>query len=120
MEITYNEIDKALEKLKGSASPGPDGVIGLCYKHGGQFTRDALIDCFNQSINEEYASCRTTEAWISPTWKGENKQDPANYRPIALTNIISKILEAVMRDRIINHMIEIGMIDESQHGLVVG
>lgn len=82
----------------------------------------SLIDyqCYNQSINEEYASCKTTEAWISPTWKGENKQDPANYRPIALTNIISKILEAIMRDRIIIHMTEIGMIDESQHGSVTG
>ena len=106
-DITNDEVDRVLKKLKGTASPGPDGILGLCYKHGDKFTHEASTDCFNQSIADQYASVRTTEAWISPTWKREKKQDPANYRPIALTNIISKIMKGVIRDRVIKHMIDV-------------
>ena len=65
--ITYEDIEKALRKLKGTASPGPDGIFGLCYKNGGIFIRQALLDIYNHMINDEYASDRTTECWISPT-----------------------------------------------------
>ena len=61
-----------------------------------------------------------TECWISPTWKGDNKQDPANYRPMALTNILSKVMETIIRDMIISHMIKVGLIDDAQHGSVAG
>ena len=54
--ITKEELKKVLKRLKGSASPGPDGVGGWCYKHGGEYILDALYDCFNQSIENEYAS----------------------------------------------------------------
>ena len=63
-----DKIKKVLKRLKGSASPGPDSVVGWCYKHGGDFILDALYDCFNQSIDMKYASVWTCEAWMSPSW----------------------------------------------------
>ena len=71
--ITESDVKIVLKRLKGSASPGPDGVYGWCYKRGGKFILDCLIDCMNQSLDEMKASGNTREAWISPTWRGENK-----------------------------------------------
>ena len=60
--ITKEEIKKVLKRIKASASPGPDGVGGCCYKYGGEYILDAFSDCFNQSIDDEYASSCTREA----------------------------------------------------------
>ena len=95
-------------------------MYGWCFKYGGKFVLECLNDCFNQSLEEQTASGNMREAWISPTWKGENKQLPSNYRPIALTNIVSKLLEGIIRDRMISHMIQVGLIDETQHGSISG
>ena len=91
-----------------------------CYKNGGNFVEDALIDIFNQSIDEENEISNTKLAWICPAWKGKSKLDAVNYRPIALTNIISKILEGIFRKEIIDHMVKAKIIDDDQHGSTSG
>ena len=52
----------------------------------------------------EYASVRTHEVWISPTGKGDNNQDPANFRPIALTCVACKVYERVWANRLKHEM----------------
>ena len=74
--ISEDDIKKVLKRLKGSASPGPDGIYSWCYKYGGKFMLECLCDCYNKSLKERNASLRTRVAWISPTWKGDNKQIP--------------------------------------------
>ena len=61
-KINDEEVNNVLKRLKGSASPGPNGVHGFCFKHGGDFIKDALIDCFNQSLEMELSSKMTKEA----------------------------------------------------------
>ena len=41
-------------------------------------------------------------------------------RPIALTNIISKIIEGIFRNEIIDHMVKAKIIDDDQHGSTSG
>ena len=45
---------------------------------------------------------------------------PENYRPIALTNHISKIFESILRESIIDYLVFNNVIDESQHGSLKG
>ena len=54
-------------RLKNRSSPGPDGVIAECYKYGGNFIKDALIDIFNHMRKEGYSPDKSRLAWISPT-----------------------------------------------------
>ena len=49
-EINDEELKCVLKRLKGSPSPGLDGLLGYCYQNGENFIKDALKDCFNQSL----------------------------------------------------------------------
>ena len=42
----------------------------------------------------------------------------SNYRPIALNSVISKILERIIRDELLRHLIENRLINKAQHGFV--
>ena len=113
-------IAKCITKLKSNASSGPDGVVTRCYKYGGHFLEEALIDIFNHSIEVGESPSNTKKAWINPTWKGKDKTKAVNYRPIALTNQLSKVIETEFKDRILLHMEAVGMFDDSQHGSTKG
>ena len=48
------------------------------------------------------------------------KSSPENYRPISLTSVVSKIMEKLVRDKIIGHMEENGLFTKHQHGFRKG
>lgn len=120
ININSQYIDMTVNRMKNNAAPGPDGAISPCYKHGGEFMKEALSDIYSLSLDQGIAPLDTKEAWINPVWKGQDKTDPSNYRPIALTNQFSKGIETIIRERIISHMESVGMIDPSQHGSTKG
>lgn len=64
------------------------------------------------------------EAWktanVTPIFKKGTKGDPANYRPVSLTSVPCKLLESVVKDKIMAHLIENDLIRDSQHGFMPG
>ena len=65
--------------------------------------------------NEGYSPNQMRQAWITPGWKGDSKLLAINYRPVALTNHLSKIFESIVREKILNHLTCVGLCDEDQH-----
>ena len=57
---------------------------------------------------------------MTPIFKKGTKGDPANYRPVSLTSIPCKIFESILKDDIMSHLIENGLIKDSQHGFMTG
>ena len=111
-------MEKSIKRLRSGASPGPDGVLSNCYRKGGEFIENALIEIFSDSFEDSETLLDTIEAWITPNWKGKNKMKAVNYRPISLTNQISKCQESLMKGLIIDRMSKAGMIDTRQNGSV--
>ena len=56
------------------------------------------------------------DIWICPLWKGGPVTDPAEYRPIALSSHIVKIIERVVRKQVVSYLIENDLLESSQHG----
>ena len=46
----------------------------------------------------------TNLAFITPIFKGGDKNNPANYRPVALTNHITETLERLIKVKIVEHL----------------
>ena len=44
--------------------------------------------------------------------------DPSNYRPVSLTSVVSKLMESVIRDLLMGHLITNNLISKKQHGFV--
>ena len=52
------------------------------------------------------------------SFKKNTKTDPANYRPISLTSVICRVLESMLRDVIVEHLVKHHLIHSTQHGFV--
>ena len=57
---------------------------------------------------------------MTPIFKKGAKADPGNYRPVSLTSVCSKVLESIIRDRLMGHLIRNGLIKDYQHGFLNG
>ena len=51
-----------------------------------------------------------------PILKKGNKECASNYRPISLTSVVCKMLEAILRDRIMAHLEANSLLSPHQHG----
>ena len=55
-------------------------------------------------------------AIIIGIFKGGDKSEPCNYRPIALTSHLSKLMERVVRKELVDFLDTNGLWDRRQHG----
>ena len=58
------------------------------------------------------------EANVTPLFKKGSRLNPANYRPISLTSVTGKIMEKIIKDEIMEHLIKHNLINKHQHGFV--
>ena len=56
-------------------------------------------------------------SFISPLLKpGKNPGDPASYRPVALTELLLRILEKLLQKHMQEHAERFNLFSEAQHG----
>ena len=54
---------------------------------------------------------------VTPLFKKGDKSIPGNYRPISLTSVVCKLMESILRDKIVEFLEKNNIIRDSQHGL---
>lgn len=117
-DVYFDEISllKRLQSLKVNTSPGADGVTPLILRNCAKQMSNPLAVLFNQSMNQ----CCVPSDWkcsiISPIFKGGSRSDVANYRPVSLLPVISKVMECEIADKIKAHMEGQNLFSQAQHG----
>ena len=54
----------------------------------------------------------------SPIYKKGSKSYAANYRPISLTCILSKLLESFVKGKVLNHLLGKMLLSKKQYGFI--
>ena len=71
-------------------------------------------------FNKSLTLCKVPSDWkcanVTPIFKKGNKSQPGNYRPISLTSVVCKLLETVIRDKMVKFLEENQIMKDSQHG----
>ena len=50
--------------------------------------------------------------------KKGNRSKPSNYRPVSLTSVLCKVMESIIRDKIMEHTEQNKLLSSCQHGFV--
>lgn len=100
---TPKEIVAIIRKLKGGKATGYDGVSTEVIKAIAEPLSHPLSEAINVAISTESYPDLLKVAIIKPIYKGDGaKNQPQNYRPIALLSILNKTLESVIYKRLYN------------------
>ena len=114
--ITEESVRDAIKEMNGSSAPGPDGVAAYFFKEYADQLIYPIMKIWRTSLDTGILPEGIAKAIITPIHKGGDKSLPANYRPVALTNHLTKIFERVLRKELVKHLETNNLMNSSQHG----
>ena len=111
-------IAKKIKKMKDNKSPGVDGIPPKLLKEIVEQISTPLAKVFNLSLVEGMVSSEWKEANIAPLFKKGSRNKSENYRPVSLTSVVCKLLETLIRDDMVEFLVNHKLINTSQHGFL--
>ena len=111
-----DELYNIIMAMKNSNSAGEDEISGKILKAIANEIVEPLAHCINLSLLSGIVPSKTKIAKIIPIFKSGNKNDKTNYRPISILPSLSKVLEKVVYNRLINYVTKNNILTPSQYG----
>jgi len=119
-DITEDLVLEKLKALKTNKSPGPD----MCHPYVLSALRDEMKKPLSQLFTKSLESGEIPSEWrtahVSAIYKKKSRKKASNYRPVSLTSVPCKILESILRDKIMAHMESQSLFAPEQHGFRPG
>ena len=103
-EISFNEQDvfRALRSLDPSKAMGSDGISPKLLKNCALGLYQPLHHLFSSSLLQNYLPSEWRTHLIKPIFKSGNRNSVRNYRPISLLSEVSKVLESLVYNGIVD------------------
>eukprot|EP00253_Pinus_taeda_P021470 PITA_21470 len=117
-EISLEEVEEAIRSMPNDKAPGPDGFTINFYKACWSIVKQEVWEVVEDSrcLGTILKSLNSTFLALIP--KFEDAKTPDKFRPIALCNVIYKIISKFIANRL--KTILPGIISEEQSGYVEG
>ena len=115
LSITSRGVQTLLEKLNSNKSMVPNELHPRVLKHLAADIAPSLTVIYNKSLQTGEVPHDWKKANIAPVFKKGERYIPANYRPISLTCVASKIVKHIVTRHIINHLESNDILYEYQH-----
>ena len=103
-----------------SKSPGVDGIYPVVLKNHANGISKPLSNILSQSLLCNVVPHDWKLANVTPLFKKGPKNKDSGYRPVSFTSHVCKIIKSILKDNIINHLEQNGLIRDSQHGFRAG
>jgi hypothetical protein len=119
-EITREELEQQLRKLKRKKAPGRDGIQNESWIYGTEREVDRLLEIMNGVWKGEGFPQEWKEGIICPIYKKGEKNTASNYRGITLLNTAHKVYAMIVEERLMKEMNERGALPDEQAGFRKG
>ena len=116
--ITQQMVLQKIQEMNPGKSPGPDGWHPVFLKNVADLISQPISILFQKSLIEGIVPSQWLRACITAIHKKGAKNIFENYRPVSITSIICKLMESIIRDKVVGHMERNNLISKKQHGFV--
>ena len=90
---------KVLKNLDPNKTPGPDGMHPKVLMEVAEEIAEPVYMIYEESLLTSSIPDYWEVASITSIFKGGDRKDPGNYRPVSLTSVLCKALEKLIRER---------------------
>ena len=118
--ITVTMVLEALKNINANKSCGPDNLHPRLLLELADNIALPVTILFNATLKDGTIPKDWKMAFITGIFKKGSKHLPENYRPISLTSILCKIMEKFVRDSVVTHLLEKGLLSKKQFGFISG
>ena len=109
---------KAIRSMGTTKAQGVDELPCSFWKRFCNELAPFVCSMINASINSGVYPTMFKEALVIPVHKGgrKDKSEPSSYRPIAILPALSKVLETIIVEQLVEHLDQHGLLPQAQHG----
>ena len=118
--VTDDMTKKLIENLNPNKSIGPDEMHPRVLIELKEHLAGPLAFIFNETLRQGKIPLDWKRANVSPIFKKGSRNLAENYRPISLTSIVCKMMETLIRDRLLEHLQKEKLLSPKQHGFISG
>lgn len=121
-DICFNQtdIETALSEVKMDSAAGPDQVPAILLKKCTKTISTPLYILWKSSLNQGKIPAALKHGMITPIYKGGDKTQPKQYRPVSLTSHVIKLFERIIVKKLRDYMEENELYNPGQHGFRSG
>eukprot|EP00253_Pinus_taeda_P002372 PITA_02372 len=98
--VTLEEIEETVKAMKKGTAPGPDGFTVDFYQAGWHFLGKEILELVEESRMNQKVWPAINSTFYALIPKGDNLEDANGSRPIALCNVIYKIITSMIAKRL--------------------
>ena len=102
MYVEY--VERAIKALNNSKSPGADRIPVKILKDAMNLVSKPLTLEYNASLERGIFPQIWKLARVTPIHKAGTKTDVNNYRPISVLSVVSRILEKIVHDQLMEFL----------------
>ena len=114
--IDQNGVHKQLKSLNPHKAAGPDGISPRVLQELADVLAAPLTTLFQTSLDKATVPNDWKKASVCPIFKKGEKSAAANYRPVSLTCVTSKIMEHILTSQLMRFAEENDIFHQNQHG----
>ena len=118
IDITRDLVLTKLKRLKVNKAPGVDNIATRILIENAEVLSEPLCYIFLDSLKNGIVPNNWKTANVSAIFKKGKKEMPCNYRPVSLTSHICKVMESIIKDKMIDHLNKFDLINLTQHGFL--
>ncbi len=104
--VSVGYVQRAIRALDSSKSPGPDRIPVKILKDAISIVSEPLTLIYNASLEKGVFPQTWKLARVTPIFKAGNKTDVNDYRPISVLSVVSRILEKIVHDQLMEYLKE--------------
>ena len=120
VDITVDEVLDKLYHLDPNKSPGPDDFLPKVMKSVAVALAPHLCQVFRASLESSYVPLDWRSANVCPIHKKGPEDQSSNFRPVSLTSVPGKVLETLIKHRVVSHLDQHELLLDTQHGFRSG
>ena len=117
INITREMVMNKLNSLNTGKLTGPDGLHPYFLYSLADLLCTPLTILFKKSLSEGMVPSGWIQAYITAIHTSITSV-VENYRPIRITSIVCKIMESIIRDYLVEHMVSKNLFADSQYGFI--
>ena len=115
---SMTSVSAKLSALNIYKSMGHDQLSPYVLKNAATSIAFPLSLIFRESLGSSVVPNEWREANVTPIHKGGSRSVVSNYRPISLTSVACKVLESLIKDAMMTHLQQSGVLSTKQHGFL--
>ena len=106
-------VKKVIMNLDSSKTSGPDCIPVVVLKNWEPELSHMLAELFNMCLKQEscFPGFRKVSS-VVPVFTNVGERSSKNYCPVSLLSVISKVLEKLVNNRIVDHMEKCGLFSD--------